>query len=58
VRFLTVLFLDGDKARDEDAARHDVCAEGPDRILLAPAKATKPSVVKDDCPKGRRAQDK
>jgi len=43
VRILTVLLLDGATARDGDAARHDVCAEGPEGILLAPAKAAKPS---------------
>jgi hypothetical protein len=33
VRFLTVLFLDCDEACDGDVARHDVCGEGPDRII-------------------------
>jgi hypothetical protein len=57
VRILTVLFLDGNTARDGDASRHDVCAEGPDRILLAPPKAGNHLVVKDDSTKGRRAQE-
>ena len=57
MRILTVLFLGSDTARDGDAARHDVCAEGPDRILLAPAKAANHLAVKDDCTKGRRAQE-